>query len=98
MADHARFNYDKRSSHLGVFCPHESFAKVRDAVIATAAIGDTLGTPIPRIETIEITNATEEPRSTLARDRVGLIGCAVVCSALIFVFAIGVGTIISWLW
>jgi hypothetical protein len=99
VADDIEIQFVPRRGVLSLSCDDEAFARIRDAVIAAAnrdaaGIG---GAPTEvRVIIVEANPPAVKPIS-LASDTVALLGCSLLASGLLFVFAVGVSTIAGWL-
>src|SRR5690606_27587120 len=89
--------YEPSLGQLRLTCfDEETFARLRDLVIAEAGVADAFDDPVDRVNTLLLTNETPAPADSWLRDRVALLGCALVALMLLFVFAMGLVMIGGW--
>lgn len=96
MADDIEVHYDPNRGELSLSCGDESFARIRDAIVAAAALDETAldGTPAG-IRTIVVDQFQAAKNAT--RLRVWLASVFVVLGlAVLLTLAVGLWTIIGW--
>ena len=101
MADDIEVIYDQRSGYLSLSCNAEGFARLRDLVASQPTVTEMITGPVSTIQVIEITEKMAARPFATIPDRVALWGCGLMCGllgfVLMFIFVIGVGTIIGWM-
>jgi hypothetical protein len=93
VADDIEVHCYPDNGQVTLTCGAEAFARVWAAVVAEAGPIDG-APPVVRVVLIERVPPARTPARW--RDRLGLLGCGVVGFAVLFVLAIGVGTIAGW--
>jgi hypothetical protein len=89
--------YDPRRGQLFLWCGDQAFARLRDAVISETGVAQAIRGPATGVLFIEISVARAAHPPSRLRDRVTLLGCALVSFLLLFIFFAGVATIVGWL-
>jgi hypothetical protein len=89
-------NYHPRQGLLQLSCGNEAFARLRDVIIAEAWAAEVIETQPGAVKRIMIEEVSSGRPSTRFPDGVALLCCALFVLAFMFVLAIGVATIASW--
>lgn len=95
--DDIEIHYDPSRGELSLSCGEEAFVRLRDAVVAAADLGraDIEGVPAG-VRAIVVDQALRPKSATRFRDGLALLGCGLVGFVVLFVLAIGIGTIVGW--
>jgi hypothetical protein len=97
VADDIEVHFDLQRGVLSLDCGAEAFARLREALLATAELGElTTDVEPSQIRTIEITEASAVQPPGRTRSLMLSLGCVVVAVGLTFVLAVGARTIAGW--
>jgi hypothetical protein len=96
VGDDIEVHYDQKSGSLVLSCGTEAFARLAAVVIAEVGGNEVVFSSPESLRWIEISTKPSPPRPTYLRDRLALLGCALVALVVFFVLAVGVMTIAGW--
>ncbi len=86
----------RTNAELCISCGDETFARLRNAVIKEACLAEETSGPFADLWQITIAKRQPHVQPSRLRDRIGLLGCAIVGFAILFVFVAGVAAIAGW--
>lgn len=86
-------HFEPKRGYLELSCGSEAFARLRDALVEASEFE----VPIDGIRLIVVEEIPRIQPAGRLRDRLALVGCGILATAVVFVFAVGVATIASWM-
>jgi hypothetical protein len=81
--------FSQKSEHLWLRCNQPAFDRLRHAILREASVTDLEATAIQFIEISREPNPELRPFKKLVRDKIALVGCALISVALSFLFIAG---------
>ncbi len=98
MGDPVEVSLDPAQREIMLSCSPEMFSKICHVVLQETGPIEGLAGELPNIRLLVIGEKVEAsvPKSHVT-ERIGLLGCGIVATAFLFVFAVGIGTILGWL-
>jgi len=96
VADDIQVHYYPERGELFLSCDTEAFSRLCDLVVAASGVADDLGNNKPRYVQFVDASIGISPSASWIRDRLALFGCSFVGFLVMFVFVIGVMSIIGW--
>ena len=97
MLGDIQVHFDPGRGELTLTCGGEAFGRLRRAVCAEAAFEEITGHPADRVRSIEIVSPAAVREAGGLRQAVVWLGCTLVGSAFVLIFAAGVVTVFRWL-
>jgi hypothetical protein len=89
-------HYVPSGGYLYLAFRKDEFARIRDLLIAEAEVAQFVNEQPELVYSIEITVIPEKKPSFRMRDRIALLGCGLIGCIAIFVWIVGVTTIMRW--
>ena len=96
VRDDIEVHYDQKSGSLVLSCGTEAFAVLAALVIAEIGGTEVAFNSPESLRWIEISTMPSPHRPSYLRDRLAMMGCALVGFVVFFVLAVGVMTIAGW--
>jgi hypothetical protein len=96
VADDIQAHFHPKRGALLLACRDDAFVRLRDAIVEEAGLSGTIEGVPDNVHEIQIAKVQLIPSPAGLRDKLALVGCALIGFAVLFVLVAGIATIAGW--